>query len=410
MDRIDRYELLASLGQGATGIVYLARDTKLDQEVALKVISPEVASNPAIRSLFHREARAISKLRHPNIIALHDYSGPDSETIYLVVERLSGITLFDLVEKKPLDFVTAAAAGHELCLALDHAHQTGIIHRDLKPENVFLEPDGRIVLCDFGIARDYQSGIQNTLASQKTTLAGSPLYMSPEQILTPQKVGPASDLFSLGSVLYYLASAAHAFDAPTMPKVLKAVSAAKYQSLDSARTDVPMPYVNIVHRLLQKDPVKRFASARQVAEQLLAIVRASPLAEPRFALQAAQKKSPGLTTSQLIPLEALSADPRHTMVMLRQKKIVSSGGAVRPEPQVKAGPPARATQRATPEPHDLLVTVEIGKSTPAPKPRSVNVLFWAMIVASSIVVLGLLVAELDAMRGVRAWLQRIFGG
>ncbi len=402
MERIDRYELLASLGQGATGIVYLARDTKLDQEVALKVISPEVASNPAIRSLFHREARAISKLRHPNIIALHDYSGPESETIYLVVERLSGITLFDLVEKKPLDFVTAAAAGYELCLALDHAHQAGIIHRDLKPENVFLEPDGRIVLCDFGIARDYQSGIQNTLASQKTALAGSPLYMSPEQILTPQKVGPASDLFSLGSVLYYLVSAAHAFDAPTMPKVLKAVSSAKYQSLDAARTDVPMPYVNIVHRLLQREPDKRFASARQVGEQLLAIVRSSPHAEPRFALQAAQKKTSGLTTSQLIPLDALSADPRHTMVMLRQKKA--------PELQVKQGAPPRAPMQRTPLPRDLLVTAEAPKSAPAPKPRSVNVLFWAMIAASTIVVVGLLVAELDAMRGVRAWLQRVFGG
>ncbi|MCC6809211.1 MAG: serine/threonine protein kinase [Deltaproteobacteria bacterium] len=401
--KIDRYELLASLGQGATGMVYLAKDTKLDREVALKVISPEVAGDPTARSLFHREARAIAKLHHPNIIALHDYSGPDSEIIYLVVERLSGQTLLDIVEKrgKPMSASHAAAAGHEICLALTHAHASGIIHRDVKPENVFLEPDGRVVLCDFGIARDYRSAMKHTLASHNTTLAGSPMYMSPEQVLTPQQVGPASDLFSLGSLLYFLVTGVHAFAGNSMHKILKNVSEVKCASLLETRNDVPEEYSRLVHKLLQRDPEKRFGSARQVGEQLAHIVAKSPHHDPRRALQAllmhARDESAGMNSTTLIPLDQLKDNPRHTMIMLTQKKA----------PKEPAAPPQiEAALKAKPQ----LLPLEKSDThpRPPPPPKSLGVLFWSMIAATSIVLLGLVVAETEVLAGLRAWLQRMF--
>ncbi len=244
--KIDRYEILGELGKGANGIVYLARDTRLAREVAIKVINPAIARDPVVLGRFHREAKAVAKLHHPNIIQLIDYSGQESQSPYLVVERLFGKNLDDMVVERaaPLDPGLAAAAVHEICLGLQHAHSLGIVHRDLKPENVFIEPTGRIVLCDFGIARSFDGEEKGTLASHNTRLAGSPLYMSPEQVASPGSVGPASDMFALGSLLFFLVTGRHAFVADTVVNVLKRIVAAKPDSLREVRPGLPRPILS----------------------------------------------------------------------------------------------------------------------------------------------------------------------
>lgn len=314
--KIDRYEILGQLGKGANGIVYLGRDTRLGREVAIKVVNPELARDPVVLSRFHREAKAVAKLHHANIIQLLDYSGPNSKQPYLVVERLFGKNLDDLVAERqePLDAATAAAAAHEICLGLQHAHSLGLVHRDLKPENVFIEPEGRIVLCDFGIARSYEVEEKGTLASSNTRLAGSPLYMSPEQVTAPASVGPASDMFSLGSLLFFLVSGRHAFMADSVVNVLKRVSSAKPDDLRTIRPGLPDRYYRVLDKLFQLQPEKRYTSAQAIADSLLLIVKESGTSDPRRALQSSLQKlghaTEAMSKSQIVSLDDLDEESK----------------------------------------------------------------------------------------------------
>ncbi len=283
--QIDRYRVTGSLGAGANGRVYLGLDPKLDREVAIKVVHPELAADDEVMSRFHREARAIARLHHPNILEIYDYSGAESALAYLVVERLHGRTLEELiVQGGPLDVGTAAAAVHEICLALSHAHGIGIVHRDLKPENVFLEPSGRVVLCDFGIARSFDKKERGTLAGRETEMLGTPLFMSPEQITDPGNVSAPSDLFSLGGMLYHLVTGEFAFRATSIIDVLQKIVIADYTPLAEAGIDAD--YSEVVDRCLKVEPGDRFGSADEVARALLGIMKARGFTDPRAALAA----------------------------------------------------------------------------------------------------------------------------
>ncbi|MCC6812044.1 MAG: serine/threonine protein kinase [Deltaproteobacteria bacterium] len=283
--QIDRYTVTAELGVGGHGRVYLGHDPKLDREVAIKVVLPELTSDPQIMSRFHREARAIAKLHHPNILELYDYSGVNSDVGYLVVERLRGKNLNDFVELYgPFDPGTAAACAHEICLALKHAHELGIVHRDLKPENIFLEPSGRIVLCDFGIARSFDKDASGTLAGRHTEMMGTPLFMSPEQITDPTGVTGLSDLFSLGAVLYWLVTGKLAFEAKVLVDVMKNIVVAEYPPLLSVRPDAGEAFNAIVERCLQVDPGDRYASAAEAGKALALVMKGHGYTDPRAAL------------------------------------------------------------------------------------------------------------------------------
>src|SRR4051812_29183245 len=136
------------------GNVYLAFDPKLHRDVAIKVVREDVSGDPKWRERFQREARAVATLRHPNIVEIYDYSGGESDMLFLVMEKLEGDDLFNIIEARGvMPEPAAAGVGHELCLALGVAHDHGIIHRDLKPENIFISPSGRVVLTDFGIVK-----------------------------------------------------------------------------------------------------------------------------------------------------------------------------------------------------------------------------------------------------------------
>ncbi len=342
--KIDRYEILGQLGKGANGIVYLARDTRGGREVAMKIINPELARDPVVLRRFHREAKAISRLSHSNVLQLLDYSGPNAELPYLVTERLNGDNLDDLIAARqgPLDGPHAAAIAHEICLGLQHAHSLGIVHRDLKPENVFLEPDGRVVLCDFGIARSFDTAEQGTLASKNTRLAGSPLYMSPEQISTPQSVGPASDMFALGSLLYFLATGRHAFLADTVVNALKRIVKATPDSLREARPGLPERFYRIVDKLLARDPARRYTSAQAIADSLLLGGKEAGHADPRRGLTTLLQQLGGTgrrSKSRIIAVEDLDAESKTVVASAASGKVQRK----RAEPKVDPKAPIAET-------------------------------------------------------------------
>ena len=151
--QIDRYEIQRLIGKGAMGKIYLARDPKLGRDVAIKVLN-SVSAKAETRERFRMEARAIAALRHPNIVELYDFSGTHAEDLFLVMEYVPGRTLHDHInERGAMSEVTTLCIGHELVLALEHAHEQNVVHRDLKPENVLLF-NGRVVLTDFGIVKE----------------------------------------------------------------------------------------------------------------------------------------------------------------------------------------------------------------------------------------------------------------
>ena len=223
--RLGPYEILAPLGAGGMGEVYTARDTRLDRTVAVKVLPPDVAADPERRARFEREARAVAALQHPNICTIHDVGVAAEGVPFLVMELLPGETLQRRLARGPLDdreFVEIAAA---LTGALDAAHTAGIIHRDLKPANIFLTGHGPKIL-DFGLAKAMVHQPVAGASMQQTKLpdgaltehghtVGTVAYMSPEQ-LRGEDVDVRTDLFSLGLVLYEMATGQPAFGGTTM--------------------------------------------------------------------------------------------------------------------------------------------------------------------------------------------------
>ncbi|MCC6810763.1 MAG: serine/threonine protein kinase [Deltaproteobacteria bacterium] len=264
---IKRYDLLGFIGEGAMGRVFLGYDKKLDREVAIKVIADDNADDE-LRGRFYREAKVAAALNHPNIVKVMDYSGQELAQQFIVMERLHGHDLQHYLEDAPIDESLACAIAHELAQALSHAHASGLIHRDVKPENVFLEPTGRVVLIDFGLAKgiDAQSARQ-TFAASKTRLMGTPLFSSPEQLTGENALSPRSDLFSLGALMYYMVSQVTPFQGTTLLELLKQMREKDPTPLDHL-VDPSPGYLALTMQLLRKDPAARPATADDVSDAL----------------------------------------------------------------------------------------------------------------------------------------------
>ncbi len=207
--RLGPYEVVAPIGAGGMGEVYRARDTRLQRDVAIKVLPERLAANAQALARFEREARVVAALSHPNILAIHDV-GREGATAYAVMELLEGATLREELRGGPLPVRRAAEHAAHVAEGLAAAHEKGVVHRDLKPENLFVTRDGRLKVLDFGLAREDGgagapgSGTESPTLVRETdpgTVVGTVGYMSPEQV-RGDSVDHRSDIFSLGCVLH----------------------------------------------------------------------------------------------------------------------------------------------------------------------------------------------------------------
>jgi hypothetical protein len=285
----ERYQLRELVGSGGMSQVYRAWDRQLDREVAIKVLHPHLAGSPESRRRFSREARAVAKLHHPHIVEIFDFSG-DGDAAFIVTEFIRGTTLQKFSEQVGFGLPQIGAlAAHSLCLALEHAHAAGVVHRDLKPENVMLGSGGILKLMDFGIARFLEQGEKMTMTG---AMVGSPAYMAPE-IIEGQDAGPKSDLFSLGTLLYWLLTQKLPFDAPNTPALLRKVVNVEYQDPRLLNGAISDSLAAVVRSLLARDPAARPESAEAVRVAIAAALAEDGITDPEASLRAFLADPPG---------------------------------------------------------------------------------------------------------------------
>ena len=272
--RLGPYEILAPLGAGGMGEVYRARDTRLSREVAIKVLPGDVASDPSRLKRFETEARSASALNHPNIVTIYDIGSVDSVS-YITMELVEGKTLRELVAAGSLPIKKLLQIGTQVADGLARAHEAGIVHRDLKPENVMVTKDGLVKILDFGLAKlTYAgpgSGGETNLPTQTATTPGVVMgtvgYMSPEQA-SGQLIDFRSDQFSLGSILYEMATGQRAFQKKTAVDTLSAILNEEPKPVAEINPEVPGPLRWIIERCLAKEPDNRYTATRDLAREV----------------------------------------------------------------------------------------------------------------------------------------------
>jgi serine/threonine-protein kinase len=265
-----RYDLLEVVGRGGMATVWRSFDRHLRRQVAVKVLSGEAGADPAVHERFQREARHIASLSHPNIVAVYDF-GDDDGRSFIVMEYVDGPSLGQVLAAVPvLPPGPTAAMAVDVLAALEHAHHRGIVHRDVKPANILLNSDGSAKVADFGVAKTYGESTELTVDG---SFVGTASYASPEQF-DGRRLGPASDLYSLGCVLYRCLAGRPPFQADDLDRMVLQHRFADPEPVRDRRRGVPMGLSAVVDRSLHKDPDDRFASARGMADAL------APFVEP----------------------------------------------------------------------------------------------------------------------------------
>ncbi|WKZ29478.1 MAG: serine/threonine-protein kinase [Patescibacteria group bacterium] len=344
---LGRYRIERTLGSGGMGEVYLGVDPTLGRKVAIKVISLPMTGPDAKRAAVKRfeiEAKAAAKINHPNVVTVYDFVVDLTGKHLLVMEYLDGRTLRQLTEgNKPLPPEQVVRIAVEVLRGLEVIHAAGMIHRDLKPHNLMLMPDGRMVILDFGLVKDTLR--QNDL-TQTGMAMGSPLHISPEQVMGHGKIDGRADLYALATVLFQLLTGRPPYDG-TAPEVLHKQIAAPMPAIVSPRGPVPPGMIEIVRKAMSKKPEDRYASAtemRTALERLQASLKAT-VPSPRTMTA---PKAP------VLPKAALPALPRTVTPNSGAVKTMTFSQLMASSPTIKV-PPAPA-----PRPHR--------PSTPPPPP------------------------------------------
>ncbi|MBZ5722804.1 MAG: protein kinase [Acidobacteriia bacterium] len=315
--RLGPYEIAGPLGAGGMGEVYRARDTRLAREVAIKVLPEAFARDAERLQRFEHEARVLSTVNHPNILAIHDV-GAQGDIHYLVSELLEGQTLREKMSAGPQSQRRVTEYAAEMARGLAAAHEKGIVHRDLKPDNVFITKDGRVKILDFGLAKQAigeaaLSGQSATMTgpspTQPGTVMGTAGYMSPEQV-RGQNVDHRSDIFSFGAILYEMISGKRAFKGDTSVETMNAILKEDPPELSESGLNVTPGLDRIVRHCLEKEPGLRFQSARDLAFDLESLSTLSsstkPVAGSRLA-SAARFRTPLLVAIPVLLLVAAAA-------------------------------------------------------------------------------------------------------
>jgi serine/threonine protein kinase len=279
--RLGPYEIVAPIGAGGMGEVYRARDTRLDRQVAVKILPDQFAHNATFKIRFQREAKTISQLSHPHICTLYDVGEN-----YLVMELLDGESLAERLTKGALPLSEVVKYGMQIAQALGRAHRAGIIHRDLKPGNVMLTKHGAKLL-DFGLAkgvgqptRDAQDATEQKPLTAEGTVLGTFQYMAPEQ-LAGEEPDARTDIFALGLVLYEMATGRRAFEGKTRTSLVAAILSGEPRPMSELQPLAPRSLEHVVTKCLPKDPEDRWQSASDIAEELRWIGEEDPGAAVR---------------------------------------------------------------------------------------------------------------------------------
>ncbi len=304
--RFGDYELLKEIARGGMGVVYQARQVRLNRKVALKMILAGQFAGEAEIKRFHLEAQAAAHLQHPNIVAIHEI-GEHEGRHYFSMDYVEGSSLAAVVRSNPLEPTQAARTVRAVAEAIRHAHQCGVIHRDLKPQNILIDATGQPRVTDFGLAKrvEIDSGLTRSGA-----VMGSPSYMSPEQARAAHgEVGPRSDIYSLGAILYEVLTGRPPFRAETAVETVLQVLEAEAVPPRLLNRRVPLELDAICMKCLEKNPADRYESAQSLAEDLDRFLNGVPV------LAVADSG----TGTRLMRL--LNRQTRHTEVMARWCRI-----------------------------------------------------------------------------------------
>ena len=260
---LGRYLIVEALGAGGMGVVYRARDEKLERDVAIKVLSTGLLVNDEARRHFRREALALAKLNHPHIAAVYD-TGEENGIDYIVMELVEGESLAVRLRRGRIDAKEATAIAQQVAEGLEEAHEHGVIHRDLKPANIMITPRGRAKVLDFGLAKLFSQEDAGRSVTEAQGITGTPMYMSPEQALG-KTVDARTDLWSLGAVYYESLTGRPPFEASSGLGVMRAVVDAPLVPLRQVRPDAPAEAEQIAGRALEKDAGRRYQTAAEFA-------------------------------------------------------------------------------------------------------------------------------------------------
>jgi len=278
-EKIGRYTILCPLGSGGMGQIYLAKDPKLDRNIALKLISSQFAHDKRRVHRFEQEARAASALNHPNICVIHEIGETQSGRHYIAMEHIQGSTLRAQMSRGPFSVPKALNVAVQVATALASAHASGIVHRDIKPENIMLRPDGYIKILDFGLAkladfvpdRSRLSEVRTTVHTETGMLMGTVKYMSPEQ-LREAKVDERTDIWSLGVVLYEMLTGVTPFDAPSSSAMVDSILASQRTPLRFPE-GIPQQLQESIRKALEKDRDLRYQTVTKFAADLRTVQR-----------------------------------------------------------------------------------------------------------------------------------------
>jgi len=353
--RVDRYLLLELIGQGGMGRVYLARDTRLNRLVALKILAPERMNNSRAVERFKREARVGAQLQHENLVRIYDF-GQANGRFFLVMEYIEGKTIGALITAQgPMPAPTAARLTWQIALGLEHAHRKGLIHRDVNPYNVLVTHEGVAKLADLGLAIDLA---EDERVTREGATVGTFDYVAPEQARHSHAADIRSDIYSLGCTLYHMIAGQVPFPSPSLPEKLFAHQALEPTPLNQLIPDIPVGFVEIVQRMMRKLPDERYATPLQVAQAL----------EPFI------EEYPRVRDGEPIPVSLIIDEPAERPVVFHpasaevQANVLPRSVESQPQPAPGlAGLVARSLAATKPgeEPASPLLNPELSRDQPA---------------------------------------------
>lgn len=304
--KLGNYQIIRRIARGGMGVVYEARDTKLDRLVALKtIVGGSLASLEAVRR-FQSEAQSAARIEHPGIVPIHDVSS-HNEIHYYVMGLVEGESLQAQLERESFTMMQAVSLVERIARAVAHAHRGGIVHRDLKPANVLIDKDGQPRITDFGLAKQMDSDRNLTVAGQ---VLGTPGYMAPEQASGAADVGAAADIYAIGAILYALLTGEPPFSADNYLETLQLVQTESPQSPREKRREIPKDLETVCLTCLAKLPAARYESAEALADDLRRVINGERvLARPwsvwtRLGIGIRRRPALAITFLSLVPLYA----------------------------------------------------------------------------------------------------------